>query len=72
MTEGVIEFVESASEGDIKSESFVIEESEVKELLMQIHTMRDSILNLTFWDTTCGDKDCEYCGLREHFYRPLK
>ncbi|MCX6732032.1 MAG: ATP-dependent DNA helicase, partial [Candidatus Roizmanbacteria bacterium] len=35
MNTGVIEFVESAVEGDIKSESFTIEESEVKELIQQ-------------------------------------
>ncbi|MCX6730755.1 MAG: PD-(D/E)XK nuclease family protein [Candidatus Roizmanbacteria bacterium] len=71
MNTGVIEFVESAVDGDVKSESFTIEESEVKELIQQIHAMRDSILNLTFWDSTCEDKDCEYCRLRSHFYRPL-
>lgn len=72
MTEGVIEFVESGVEGDIKSEQFSIEEKEVKELIQEIHNMRDSVLNLTFWDTTCDDPDCEYCHLRSHFYRPLR
>lgn len=72
MTEGVIEFVESGVEGEIKSESFVITDDDVKEVVQQIHEMRDSILNLSFWDTTCEDKDCEYCRLRSHFYRPLE
>jgi hypothetical protein len=72
MTEGVIEFVESAVEGDIKNESFTIEDSEVKELIATIREMKDSILNLSFWDSRCDDKDCEYCRLREHFYRPLE
>ncbi len=72
MTEGVIEFVESAFEGEIKSESFTIEESEVKELIQNIHDMKDSILSLSFWDKTCEDPDCEYCRLRSHFYRPLR
>lgn len=71
MHTGIIEFVESAVDGDIKSESFTIEENEVKDLIQQIHIMKDSILNLTFWDTTCDDVDCEYCRLRSHFYRPL-
>ncbi len=71
MDEGVIEFVESSIEGDIRNESFSIEESEVKELIQSIHTMRDSILSLSFWDSTCEDKDCEYCKLRSYFYRPL-
>jgi DNA helicase-2/ATP-dependent DNA helicase PcrA len=72
MTQGVIEFVESAGEGEIKSESFIIPDEDVKEVIQQLHTMRDSILNLSFWDTTCDDKDCEYCKLRSHFYRPLE
>jgi len=72
MTEGVIEFVESAIDGDIKHESFAISESDVTELVADIHTMKDSLLSLSFWNTTCEDKDCEYCHLRSHFYRPLK
>ncbi len=71
MTKGIIEFVESAIEGEIKSESFVISDEDVKDVIKQLHEMRDSILNLTFWDKRCEDKDCEYCRLREHFYRPL-
>lgn len=72
MKEGVIEFVETATEGEVKSESFSIEDDEVKELIQQLHTMRDSILNLSFWDSRCEDKDCEYCRLRSFFYRPLE
>ncbi|MFH0773166.1 MAG: ATP-dependent DNA helicase [bacterium] len=71
MTEGVVEFVESAMEGEVKSESFTIEDSEVKELIQQIHHMKDSLLTLSFWNTTCDDEDCEYCRLRSYFYRPL-
>ena len=72
MTEGIIEFVETAQEGEIRNESFVIEDSEVKELIIKIREMKDSLLTLSFWDTRCDDKDCEYCHLRSHFYRPLK
>lgn len=72
MTEGIIEFVETAQEGEIRNESFVIEDSEVKELIGTIRAMKDSLLTLSFWDTRCEDKDCEYCRLRSHFYRPLE
>jgi hypothetical protein len=72
MTEGIIEFVETAQEGEIKNESFVIEDSEVKELIGTIRAMKDSLLTLSFWDARCDDKDCEYCRLRSHFYRPLE
>ena len=72
MSEGIIEFVESALVGDVKSETFIIEEKEVSELIEQIHTMKDSLLQLTFWDSTCGDSECEYCRLRSFFHRPLR
>lgn len=71
MVEGRIEFVESALLGDVKSESFVIDDSEVIKLTQEIRAMRDSLLTLSFWDTRCNDKECEYCRLRSHFYRPL-
>jgi len=72
MNEGVIEFVESAKEGEIKNESFLISDDEVKELIQTIQDMKNSIVQLSFWDTTCEDEDCEYCHLRSHFYRPLR
>ncbi len=71
MTEGVIEFVESAQKDEIRNESFVIENNDVKELIESIKTMRDSVLNLSFWDSRCDDPDCEYCTIRSSFYRPL-
>lgn len=72
MTEGTIEFVESSLLGDIKYESFTPSAEEVSELKEDIRNMKDSVLNLSFWDTRCEDKDCPYCKLREHFYRPLR
>jgi len=72
MTEGVIEFVESAETGDVRRESFVISSDEVSALKIEIRQMKESILNLSFWDTRCDDETCEYCKLREHFYRPLR
>ncbi|MFZ2026617.1 MAG: ATP-dependent DNA helicase [Microgenomates group bacterium] len=72
MTEGTIEFVESSLLGDIKYESFTPSTEEVSKLKEDIRNMKDSVLNLSFWDTRCEDKDCPYCKLREHFYRPLR
>ncbi len=72
MREGIIEFVESALDGEIKSDSFIIEEIEVKNLIEEIHVMKNSVLSLSFWDKRCGDVECEYCRLRSHFYRPLR
>lgn len=72
MTEGVIEFVESAAVGDIRYETFTPSNDEVIELKEEIRNMKESVLTLSFWDTRCEDKDCSYCKLREHFYRPLR
>lgn len=72
MSEGIIEFVESATLGEIKYESFTPSQDEVIALKEDIRKMKESVLTLSFWDTRCDDKDCPYCKLREHFYRPLR
>lgn len=72
MSEGIIEFVESATLGDIRNESFTPSQDEVVALKEDIRKMKESILTLSFWDTRCEDEDCPYCKLREHFYRPLR
>lgn len=72
MTEGTIEFVESALLGDIRYETFTPSNDEVAELKEEIRKMKESVLNLSFWETRCDDADCPYCKLREHFYRPLR
>ncbi|MBI2017574.1 ATP-dependent helicase [Candidatus Daviesbacteria bacterium] len=64
MNEGVIDFIEPDEKGKFKSEIFSISESQVKELEKLIKSVGDQIINLTFWDQTCGKKDCKYCELR--------
>ncbi|MBI3103611.1 ATP-dependent helicase [Candidatus Daviesbacteria bacterium] len=64
MTEGVIDFIEPDEKGRFKSEIFFISDTQVKELEKLIKSVGDQIINLTFWDQTCGEKDCEYCKLR--------
>jgi len=65
MKEGVIDFIEPNDSGKYKQESFVIKKEEVVELEDMIKKVAAEILNLTFWDRRCADKDCEYCRLRE-------
>lgn len=65
MKEGVIDFVEPDEKDQFKSETFIISETEVKVLTDQIKYVANEILSLSFWDTKCDDKDCEYCKLRE-------
>lgn len=65
MSEGVLDFVEPDARGKFHSERFVIEDPEVKVLEDQIRYTAEQIKSLSFWNDRCGDKDCEYCKLRE-------
>jgi hypothetical protein len=61
---GVIDFVEPDDKGRIKSEIFEIKDSDAQDLEEQIHSVGNQILNLSFWDQNCGEKDCQWCKLR--------
>jgi DNA helicase-2/ATP-dependent DNA helicase PcrA len=65
MREGVLDFVEPNERGIYKREAFTIEPSEVSELEDMVRDVAASIRNLSFWDTPCDDKECEYCALRQ-------
>ena len=64
MVSGEIDFVEPNERGIYKKERFEIDDSEVKELEHVIKEVTGDIMNLAFWDMRCGEKDCEFCGLR--------
>lgn len=64
MKEGVIDFVEPDDKGRLKSEVFQITDEQARNLEKVIKSVGEQIMNLSFWDLTCGDKDCEYCRLR--------
>jgi len=64
MTSGEIDFVESDTKGKYRKERFSIEKDEVEELKALTQKTAEEILSLSFWDRTCGDEVCEYCGLR--------
>lgn len=61
---GVIDFVEPTDTGIFKTEYFDLTDEMVTDLESQITSIGEQIWNLTFWDTQCGDKECEYCQLR--------
>lgn len=65
MKEGVIEFIEPDQSGRYRKESFLVENKEVEELKKLVKQTAKEILNLSFWDKFCDDKDCEYCALRK-------
>jgi len=65
MTQGAIDFIEPDNNGKFKKEYFEITDEEVHELLEQVKKVAQEIYSLSFWDTECGEKDCEYCELRK-------
>ncbi|MCX6713026.1 MAG: ATP-dependent DNA helicase [Candidatus Vogelbacteria bacterium] len=65
MVSGEIDFVEPNASGKYKKEPFTVSETEVSDLETLIKRVADEILNFSFWDRRCDDKDCEFCALRE-------
>ncbi len=64
MVSGDIDFVEPDEKGKYKKERFEILPHEVEELKGVIIKVSNEILGLSFWDSFCGEKDCEFCELR--------
>ncbi len=62
---GDIDFIEPDPKGRYKKESFVLEESQVKELEELIRKVAKEIIGLEFWKRFCSDPKCEYCQLRK-------
>lgn len=63
--EGVVEFVQPDDKGRFHQERFLFNKDELKEVEEQIILTADEIWNLGFWNKRCGDRDCEYCKLRD-------
>lgn len=66
MSNGIIEFVEPNESGAYKREIFEITVKESDELLKRIIEVSNNIINLSFWNTKCDDRDCKYCKLSEY------
>ncbi|MEI6581165.1 MAG: ATP-dependent DNA helicase [bacterium] len=62
---GIIDFIEPDEKGKQHKEEFEITEKDTKELEEKIKQVAGEILNLSFWDMRCEDKECEFCRLRE-------
>lgn len=62
--EGVVDFVEPDGKGRFRSEVFIIDNEQVQKLEQVIKSVGQQIIDLSFWDFTCGDEKCEYCKLR--------
>ncbi|NQV88093.1 MAG: ATP-dependent helicase [Parcubacteria group bacterium] len=64
MVSGEIDFIEPDEKGKYKREKFDIDNKEVVTLKDIIKKTAKEILELSFWDKTCDDKECDYCALR--------
>jgi DNA helicase-2/ATP-dependent DNA helicase PcrA len=65
MTGGDIDFIEPDEKGEYHKESFEVTEEEVEDLKEVIVNTTNEILNLSFWNERCENKDCKYCELRD-------
>ena len=65
MVSGELDFVEPDDRGRYHKEKFIIKEKDIEELKKTIQKTAQEIYDLSFWDKTCKDKKCEYCGIRK-------
>jgi DNA helicase-2/ATP-dependent DNA helicase PcrA len=63
MRYGEIDFIEPNERGIYKKERFDITDAEVEELKSIIKKTAKEIISLSFIDSVCEDKECEYCRL---------
>ena len=68
MVSGDIDFVEPDGKGRYHKEKFVVTDGEVSKLKKIIEDTAQEILSLSFWNTDCGNKGCQYCALRHMMY----
>lgn len=65
MKDGVIQFIEPDDRGKMHREEFAITPGEVKVLEKLVMDVAREILDLSFWNKGCHEKDCKYCVLRK-------
>ena len=65
MQEGIIDFIEPDDKGKQHKEAFEISKEDTDKLVGEIKRVAGEILNLTFWNKRCGEKDCVFCPLRD-------
>lgn len=65
MKTGTIDFVKPRESGEYAREVFEIEDSHVEELKTTIREVAGKILDLSFDTPGCGEKECEWCRMRD-------
>ena len=66
MVSAEIDFIEPNEKGRYRKEKFIITDEEVAELKETIKGVSKDILEMSFWDKTCDDKECQYCALAQN------
>lgn len=64
MVSGELDFVEPDSNGKFHREKFVITDTEIEALQLQIFNLAEEVLEFKFENRRCDDKTCEFCVLR--------
>jgi len=64
MTEGEIHFFEADKNKKFHREIFLIPQEDVDDLAEEIRRVAHEIVTLSFWDSPCDEKECEFCDLR--------
>ena len=64
MQSAEIDFLKADKQGRYRREKFEITNDELSALKEIIRQMIDEVVNLKFWDKTCGEVDCPFCKLR--------
>ncbi len=65
MEKGTIDFIKPDPRGKFHREEFEIGDEEVRELENSVSDAVQNILSLSFWNQTCGEKECEWCRLKD-------
>ena len=65
MVSGQIDFVDPDDKGKCRSERVAATEEDANELTAEIKRIAEEIRSLAFWNERCGDKECEYCKIRD-------
>ncbi len=65
METGVIEFLEPGENGKYVREEFQMADEGLDDIKETIKRVSDEVISLKFWNSTCTEKDCEYCGYRK-------
>ncbi len=69
MTSGTIDFVGPTKGGTYRRYIFEITDDDVEKVSAEIKNVMQKILDLSFWNEYCGDKNCLYCTFRKLFIK---